>query len=81
MSASVVTGDPFEASTPAMLFDGAYEMRTDSAVIYSLDAVSGRILMIQPVDLEQSTDAIQVLLNWNQSEGSRAAAGYNPPSR
>ncbi len=81
MSATVVAGDAFEASTPAMMFDGAYEMRTDSAVTYSLDAASGRILMIQPVDREASTDAIQVLLNWDHSEGLRAVAGYNPASR
>ena len=74
MAASVVAGDAFEASTPIMLFDGAYEMRTDSAVTYSLDSTSDRFLMIQPVDRAGSGGAVRVLLNWVHSDALRAVA-------
>jgi len=68
MAADVTLNPSFEASTPAVLFDGVYEYRSDTAVTYSLDGDGTKFLMIRPSESATGSDTVRVLLNWSPSQ-------------
>ena len=64
MVATIETQPAFRSSTPRALFDGVYNWRSDSLRSYDVDPVTGRFLMIRPVDEGQSPSSIRITLNW-----------------
>jgi Tol biopolymer transport system component len=68
MAADVTLHPSFESSTPAVLFDGVYEYRTDTAVTYSVDATDTKFLMIRPLEAATGADAVRVLLHWSPGQ-------------
>ena len=67
MVSQIGSTSSFEASTPTMLFDAGFELRTDSAVTYSVDATGSRFLMLRPVEDRTAAQAVRVLLNWGST--------------
>jgi hypothetical protein len=65
MAVPVTLSERYEAGTPVMLFDGAYEYRSDTAVTYSYDPKRERFLMIRPAVSTDQSDRVRVLLNWS----------------
>ncbi len=66
---------------PRMLFDGVYEMRSDSAVTYSVDTTRNRLMMLRPSEDDMKAEAVCVLLNWGSSLRPDGSSRYNPASR
>jgi serine/threonine-protein kinase len=64
MAASIDRGGAFHAGTPRLLFEGVYNLRSDSLRSYDVDPVSGRFLMIRPIEEGQPAPSIRVTLNW-----------------
>jgi len=66
MHARMTPGDPFDADTPAKLFDGIFNVRSDSGAGYDVNPKTGRFLMIRPADPAASTavSALNVVINW-----------------
>ena len=64
MVASVDAEPAFRSGTPRPLFDGVYNWRSDSLRSYDVDPITGRFLMIRPVDEGQATTSIRFTLNW-----------------
>ncbi len=67
MVSQIDSTSSFEASTPTMLFDALTELRTDSAVTYSVDAAGSRFLMLRPVEDRTPAQTVRVLLNWGRT--------------
>jgi serine/threonine-protein kinase len=74
MAVSVETRARFEAGTPRVLFDGAYQMRSDSGISYDVDPKGGRFLMIRPAEESDEARGIRIVLNWSR-EVRRTLAG------
>ena len=81
MAADISSQPSFEASMPRMLFDGVYEMRSDSAVTYSVDATRNRLMMLRPSEDDMKAEVVCVLLNWGSSLRPDGSSRYNPASR
>jgi hypothetical protein len=65
MAASVDTrSSTFQAGTPRVLFEGVYNLRSDTLRSYDVDPVTGRFLMIRPLEEGQPPPSIRVTLNW-----------------
>jgi serine/threonine-protein kinase len=64
MMTAISGGATFQFDTPRFLFDGVYNLRTDSLRSYDVDPVSGRFLMIRPLEEGQPPPSIRVTLNW-----------------
>jgi serine/threonine-protein kinase len=64
MAASIERGGAFRAGTPHVLFEGVYNLRSDSLRSYDVDPVTGRFLMMQPPDDGALPPSIRVTLNW-----------------
>jgi serine/threonine-protein kinase len=66
MYARVTSRDPFNADTPAKLFDGIFNLRSDTGVSYDVDPKTGKFLMTRPADLAAtpSISSLDVVLNW-----------------
>ncbi|HWK11698.1 MAG TPA: protein kinase [Vicinamibacterales bacterium] len=66
MQATVAAGESFAAETPTKLFDGLFNLRSDTGVSYDVDPKTGRFLMTRPADLtaSASVSSLDVVLNW-----------------
>jgi hypothetical protein len=64
MVAPVESGDTFRSGTPRLLFEGVYNLRSDSLRSYDVDPVTGRFLMIRPLEEGQAPPSIRITLNW-----------------
>ena len=64
MAAAVDGSATFHTGTPRVLFEGVYNLRSDSLRSYDVDPATGRFLMIRPVDDGQSAPTIRVTVNW-----------------
>jgi serine/threonine-protein kinase len=63
MAAAIDGGTSFHSGTPRLLFEGVYNLRSDSLRSYDVDPVTGRFLMIRPLDQGQPP-SIRITLNW-----------------
>ncbi len=54
---AVVSREPFRAGTPEKLFDGIYNLRSDTGVSYDVDPRTGRFLMTRLADTTVSARA------------------------
>ena len=64
MAASVDTRSTFQSGTPRLLFEGVYNLRSDTLRSYDVDPVTGRFLMIRPPEADLAPPSIRVTLNW-----------------
>jgi len=64
MVTSIDRGAAFHAGTPRLLFEGVYNLRSDSLRSYDVDPVSGRFLMIRPLEEGQPAPSIRMTLHW-----------------
>ena len=64
MAAPIDSGGTFHAGMPRVLFEGVYELRSDSLRSYDVDPVSGRFLMIRPIEDGQQKPSIRITANW-----------------
>jgi Tol biopolymer transport system component len=63
MAVSVDTRTTFAAKPPTRLFDGVYNLRSDTGVSYSVHPRADRFLMIRLTD-EDATSSMVVVMNW-----------------
>ena len=75
MAAGVDTRAAFQASTPALLFKGVYNIRTTTLLSFAVDPKGDRFLMIRPVNEEGEASRVHVVLNWFEELKQRMAAG------
>ena len=63
MSVAISTTPTFKASTPTNLFDGIFDLRTNTGITYDVDPKGNRFLMIRQAE-ESSAPKVMVVLNW-----------------
>ena len=63
MAVSVDTQTTFAAKPPVVLFDGVYNLRSDTGVSYSVHPKADRFLMIRLSD-ENAPSSMVVVMNW-----------------
>ena len=65
MSAAVNTRGGFRSSPPTLLFEGVYNLRSDTGMTYDVDPKTGRFLMLRPAgQTPGATNRVRVILNW-----------------
>ncbi len=64
MVTSIDRGAAFHAGTPRLLFEGVYNLRSDSLRSYDVDPVTGRFLMVRPLEEGQPAPSIRMTLHW-----------------
>jgi serine/threonine-protein kinase len=64
MAAPIDAGDTFHSGTPRLLFQGVYDLRTDSLRSYDVDPLTGRFLMVRPIDEGRPQPSIRLAVNW-----------------
>ncbi len=74
MAAAVDTRGAFQASTPALLFKGVYNIRTTTLLSFAVDPQGGRFLMIRPANEDRERSRVQVVLNWFEELKQRVPA-------
>ena len=75
MLAPIERAAAFHAGTPRVLFEGVYDLRSDSLRSYDVDPATGRFLMIRTPDEGRPAPSVRVTLNW-LGELRRAAAPF-----
>jgi Tol biopolymer transport system component len=65
MSVPLEAAGTFQAGTPKLLFDGVYNMRTDSGISYGVDSKNGRFLMYRLTEGAGTPTSIRVITNWS----------------
>jgi serine/threonine protein kinase/Tol biopolymer transport system component len=63
MAVAVETRTTFEAKPPVMLFDGVYNLRTDTGISYAVAPKGDRFLMIR-LTQENAASNVTVVTNW-----------------
>ena len=78
MHVVVLSREPFRAGTPQKLFDGIYNVRSDTGVSYDVDPKTGRFLMTRLADAAAAAPAssLKIVLNW--FEDLRRVLAQNP---
>jgi hypothetical protein len=74
MAVAVDTRAAFQASTPAVLFKGVYNVRSSSLQTFAVDPKSGRFLMMRPSGDDSERAHVRVVLNWFEELKQRMAA-------
>jgi hypothetical protein len=64
MVVPIETQPTFQAGTPALLFEGIYNLRSDTGVSYDVHPEGGQFLMVRQASTEGSAGIIRVALNW-----------------
>jgi len=66
MVATVTTRTEFRSNPPQLLFEGVYNLRSDTGMSYDVDRITGRFAMLRPAG--QTADApaprVRVVVNW-----------------
>jgi hypothetical protein len=63
MRVPVIASDPFQAGLPVQLFDGVYNLRSDTGVSYEPHPDGKRLLMIRSSDVI-SAGSVRVMTGW-----------------
>ena len=63
MAISVDTRTTFAPSAPRVLFDGVYNLRSETGVSYALHPTGDRFLMVRLTD-ENVASSMLVVMNW-----------------
>jgi serine/threonine-protein kinase len=64
MSVAVDTRSTFQNGTPKTLFNGVFDLRSNSGVSYDVDPRGNRFLMIRLAEDVNSTAQVRIVLNW-----------------
>jgi serine/threonine-protein kinase len=66
MAVAVQTSPQFAPGTAQVLFDGAFNWRTEPGMNYAVDPISGRFLVIRPpaAGSDDGPPAVRVITNW-----------------
>ena len=66
MHAAVASRDPFVGDAPRQLFDGIYNVRSDTGVSYDVNPTTGRFLMTRSADVTAASrvTSLDVVLHW-----------------
>jgi Tol biopolymer transport system component len=64
LSAAVEIRPSFQAATPRSLFNGIYNLRSNSGVSYDVDPKGDRFIMIRPAEDTNAPGQVQVVVNW-----------------
>jgi len=64
MAVPVTTQPTFAPKAPAMLFDGTYNLRSDSGVSFAIDADAKRFVMVRPSADGNVPSQIRIVVNW-----------------
>ena len=66
MSAKVTTRPEFRSDTPTVLFDGVFNLRSETGMTYDIDRKTGRFAMLRPAAQGPGTPSarVRVILNW-----------------
>ncbi len=63
MSVAVTTASTFQAGKPEPLFEGIFDLRTNSGITYDVDPKGNRFLMMRPAE-ESTASSVMIVLNW-----------------
>jgi hypothetical protein len=63
MRVPIVSTDPFEVGLPVQLFDGVYNLRSDTGISYQPHPDGARLLMLRAADVTASS-SIRVMTGW-----------------
>jgi eukaryotic-like serine/threonine-protein kinase len=68
MSATVAPRPEFRSNPPTVLFDGIYNLRSDTGITYDVDLKTGRFLMLRPAGQTPGAPAarVRVIVNWRR---------------
>jgi len=66
MVARINPGASFQNDTPQLLFEGVYNLRSDSGISYDVSG-NGRFLMIRPTDDDATPAGVRMILNWTDT--------------
>ena len=64
MSVAVETQAGFKAGPTKRLFNGIYNLRSNSGVSSDVDPEGGRFLMIRPAEESTAPAQVRVVMNW-----------------
>jgi len=64
--ARINPGASFQNDTPQLLFEGVYNLRSDSGISYDVSG-NGRFLMIRPTDDDATPAGVRMILNWTDT--------------
>jgi serine/threonine-protein kinase len=64
MSVAVDTRSTFQNGTPKTLFNGVFDLRSNSGVSYDVDPKGKRFLMLRLAEDVNSTAQVRIVLNW-----------------
>ena len=64
MSVAVDTRSTFQNGTPKTLFNGVFDLRSNSGVSYDVDPKGNRFLMLRPAEDVNSTAQVRIVVNW-----------------
>ena len=64
MAVPVTTQPTLAPKAPVMLFDGTYNLRSDSGVSFAVETGAKRFLMIRPAGSGNEPSQIRVVVNW-----------------
>ena len=65
MSATVTTSQGFRSNPPTLLFEGVYNLRSDTGMTYDVHPKTGRFVMLRPAGQTPGvTNRVRVILNW-----------------
>jgi hypothetical protein len=66
MTATVTTSPEFRSNPPAVLFDGVYNLRSETGITYDIDPKTGRFLMLRPAGQAAGAPVarVRVVMNW-----------------
>jgi serine/threonine-protein kinase len=64
MSVAVDARSAFQNGTPKTLFNGVYDLRSNSGVSYDVDPKGNRFFMIRLAENANSTAQVRIVLNW-----------------
>jgi len=66
MAVAVQTSPRFAPGAARVLFDGAFNWRTEGGMNYTIDPVTGRFLMILPPASDLGAPVVRVIANWSR---------------
>jgi Tol biopolymer transport system component len=69
------TRPTFQVSTPRVLFEGVYDLRSESGRSYDVDPKTGRFLMIRPAATDTSPAVVRTVVNWLDELKSKLEGG------
>jgi len=63
MAVSVDTRSTFAPTAPRVLFDGVYNLRSDTGISYALHPTGDRFLMVRLID-DDAPSSMLIVMNW-----------------